>query len=1164
MLKVKYYSYEIASSSLGISLIFLFGTLSLFPKEIMLMGDGQTWFYALSIFTIGIWCGFIFLSLLKSKFTLILMRISDVLICIIAAILVSVYLWFTKDMMESWIVQGAWFLRYNGVLVGIFLGLISFKTIAGISFLIKKLNESESESESAKSLARLRTVVFLITFLSFSFYIIEIIMYRYLTLLYVFITIFIIQLILLPISVLLFGNLKYRELGLINLKDIDIAKNNINVKKRKLIEKLNRRLIHSNTDKSDFWWLFFPLSFAVILSICVIVLYPFNLMVSFSFPWQNSTVSATIPLIQLLGYLQLLIVFFSIIFLTAGSRAKRKYEPFFRGRKLHHLKRSTLGFLDAGKFLGLWLVINLLIYFYDYPLFYPKIVSLYLFFGLIGALIYFIIGRSEKSRQLLYLIAIIVLIINLGLIYQDGMYNYENYYDGEFEITFPFKYLHSWQNLLSVGICVGILISDLLLNFTFRYTDGGDSINRSALIISACFLGGLLSTPAFWLINNPGGDPPLTDQTNEIFFWFCLGLALILLIGYGINHMISDIIFPLVRKTKLSNENINSEEKNKTRNILKAKRNPKALTNNTPNHRQKKVIAISLSIIVVIAALGGVLIYFSFRENYKKPILIYSPGNYYIWLQNASERVGRKTEICLESSPRIDAVELKLAKNEYGAFQLVWHLLGEPIKSLTYNISDFVNKDDNSQIIGANYSNLRLEEYIIENEFPDVLLPFNRIDLTRKQNYIFWFSIKTPYNIKAGTYEGQIEFKFNGDKSEKININLKIWDFAVPKMRHLRTNIGGHHYEDDIVNNYLYHRMNDYGVPIRAASNINQLGSPGGYVCYWNDTSKEWIFNWTWWDNKTQYKLNGGMNAFTVQYPLGIADGRVPYINDDDRMSKMKKWLEGMQSHMIAKGWLNYCYYYFIDEFQMFIPEEYDSRADYFADLKILLKAMKEAAPKIKIMTTTPPTAELEDLRDYIDIYCPVSYDRDKERWDDRIKAGREFWMYACVGPMAPWPNSHLYNRLYECRILLWQCWLYGLHGFLYWSSTAYYHGQYGIGYNGWGDGWFIYYRNGNYYDSLRWENYLMAQQDFEYLWLLKATIDYLKDNPEIISEKDIENYENELENIINTVVGEKWVYCDHPSIVYNAREQIGNMLDNLSEKVNLTNIGEKKWTEYM
>jgi hypothetical protein len=353
--------------------------------------------------------------------------------------------------------------------------------------------------------------------------------------------------------------------------------------------------------------------------------------------------------------------------------------------------------------------------------------------------------------------------------------------------------------------------------------------------------------------------------------------------------------------------------------------------------------------------------------------------------------------------------------------------------------------------------------------------------------------------------------------------------------------------------------LNDYGAYIHDTDNLTLLNTVEKYTCYLNTTTNNWTFNWTWWDNIIQYRLDNGMNAFTVTFPLGIADGRDPYIENTTRMLWLKNWLRDVEGHLENKSWLNYSYLYFIDEFNVFIPSGY-SRTEYFNRCRILLHEIKNASTKIKIMTTTPPSQELELLREYIDIFCPISNDRDIESWDERLAADCEFWTYTCIGPLAPWPNVQLYNRLWETRVLMWQVWLYDIHGFLYWHSQRYYHGDYGFAYNGYGDGWFIYEMEGQLYDSIRWEMFLEGQEDYEYLWLLNATLKYLEENPGLIPQNQIDAYRTELDTIVTSIVGERWVYCDHPSTLYYGRDRIGAILHELSSMIDTTSIGETIW----
>jgi hypothetical protein len=291
-----------------------------------------------------------------------------------------------------------------------------------------------------------------------------------------------------------------------------------------------------------------------------------------------------------------------------------------------------------------------------------------------------------------------------------------------------------------------------------------------------------------------------------------------------------------------------------------------------------------------------------------------------------------------------------------------------------------------------------------------------------------------------------------------------------------------------------------------------------------------------------------------LPYPLGIP--RDSPIEDATWMLCLKNWLSDVANHMETKGWLNYSYFYFIDEFQMFVPEGY-TQAEYFARLRVLLSEMKSATSKVKIMVTAPPFAELEE---YIDIFCPISNDRNKTKWDELLAKDYEFWFYSCVDPMAPWPNAHLYNRLYEIRIEMWQVWLYNIHGFLFWSSMAYYHGHYGLAYNGYGDGWFIYNWNATLYDSIRWENFLEGQEDYEYLWLLNATLQYLENHPGIVSPSTLTGYRSELNTIVASIVGERLVYCDHVASLYAGRYRIGSILNELGGLVNLIELGEAAW----
>ena len=241
-------------------------------------------------------------------------------------------------------------------------------------------------------------------------------------------------------------------------------------------------------------------------------------------------------------------------------------------------------------------------------------------------------------------------------------------------MSFPFLYLHSWINFILVGIPLGIILSDVFLSLMFKHTDGSDSVNRSLVVPYAVFLGFAILMIGNWLLNNPGGEPPHDVHDPVVFTYFCVFLAITLFNGLMF-HYISELIIPFFQKRK---ENTVIKQPSE---IKKEKRNPQRADLERKEPVKKKTIAISLTAAILISVLGGFMIYYSYQENYQRPIVAYYPGDYYIWVQNSSERVAKNTQICVESSPKIEAVELSLAKNEYGAFQLVWRPLRSYINS---------------------------------------------------------------------------------------------------------------------------------------------------------------------------------------------------------------------------------------------------------------------------------------------------------------------------------------------------------------------------------------------------------------------------------------------------------------------------------------------------
>jgi hypothetical protein len=375
--------------------------------------------------------------------------------------------------------------------------------------------------------------------------------------------------------------------------------------------------------------------------------------------------------------------------------------------------------------------------------------------------------------------------------------------------------------------------------------------------------------------------------------------------------------------------------------------------------------------------------------------------------------------------------------------------------------------------------------------------------------------------------------------NETLPIRINIWNFPIPYTRHLRTRYGGCSNTPSEIEDFLYHRVNSDGIGIAAIL---------------NESTDSWEFNWTEWDKNTAYILSQGQNSFGVGTGVGIW----PYLDDLQYKNRMQDYLRQVQVHLNLKNWSQYAYIYFIDEFSLFTPSGY-TRAQWLQNLSVVMSWMQEAAPDIKILAVSPP---YDDVRyymdDYIGIYCPATYDYDRTVWNNELAEGKEMWYYTCVGPLAPYPNNHLYDRLYEGRLLSWQLWYYGIYGNLGWDVHTGIHGGYALGFNGWADGVFIFIENNQRYDSIRWENVLQGIQDYEYCWILNSTLNYV-DHHNLLPQNLILQYRYEFSELVGKITGESWTYTNHVGDLYYGHQRIGEFLNELSKVVDISKIAEQK-----
>ncbi|MEX2758531.1 MAG: glycoside hydrolase domain-containing protein [Candidatus Sigynarchaeota archaeon] len=1130
------YPYEILSIGIGLSAFLFFGIIAFSPFMLMIFGENNDFPLAVIIIILSLVLAMVLVSLYKGEKAAIIARVADIAAAASAILVVVAYMAFSGHTHEPWLTQGGWFLRYNGGVVGCFLGATAVKVVAALSFLIAKVAEA-GDAEGARSRTAASALVVAAAFgmLRAAMFLFRAVNFIGPAVLFLVATVG-------CLAIFAIETKPGRPASNLVLEPGDVvaapassdaAPASPDEIDASFLHRLSRRLEAAGTKTFDFWVYFVPLLVFGGLALASAIVYPADLSFVLEYIWEGNRIHQVLYINEVLPLVTLfLMLLVSPAFVCLGIARGKLHLSAVKGIA-KKLQISTVSFFDGLRYILTTFVMAFFLFTYDYELFYPGVVGTIALFAIAGAAVYWALARVKGARHALAALAVVVLLVNILLVYEDGVRSGYNVYDGTFDVRFPFTYLHGLANIASVGFALGIISCDFLKDAGFDHAGtGGDSTNRAVFIALSFIATGMLVIPLGVALDFPGGSPdwpmgPVDPASIEgsVFYWVSIVFAVVLAV-ISITRAVTGWVVPAVARGNAPPR----------REVPVAKPPRKAL----PKHAH----AVSLLAVVGCSAVAAVAAGIAFQVTQAKPIIAYSLGNYCIWLEGSATRVDKDLVVADDPAMHVSTVNITTARNEYNAFQLVVRSFASPLNSFSWNVTRFDHVSLPSTSIPASACTIRYEQRVLRGEYHDVLVPFTTMDLGPGTNHVLWVSLRTPYNATAGRYLGIIELSFGAGQHERVDVSVEVWNFTVPRTRHLRTQVGGESWSAAVVQNFADHRINDYGVSIPST---------------W--TGSDWTFDWGYWDAQVQSRLDRGANSFSLGGGPGWTydDGRTPFIDNPGLMDQLAKWLAGVQAHLVAKNWTRYCYIYYVDEFQMFIPAKYNyNRTAYFADLKTQLQAMKAAAPLLRIMTTTPPTAELEALSDYIDIYCPIASDYDEQRWNAYIAAGKEFWTYSCVGPWAPWPNSHLYNRLHETRVLIWQVWHYKIDGFLYWSAQAYYHGKYGLGYNGYGDGWFLY-QNGSLYDSMRWENYLDGQEDYEYAWLLNATIARLEADG-ILTSAQAAARRSTLDSLATAVARDRWHYCDTPDPIYQGRAAIGAMLHELSAYTNITAIGEAYW----
>jgi len=173
--------------------------------------------------------------------------------------------------------------------------------------------------------------------------------------------------------------------------------------------------------------------------------------------------------------------------------------------------------------------------------------------------------------------------------------------------------------------------------------------------------------------------------------------------------------------------------------------------------------------------------------------------------------------------------------------------------------------------------------------------------------------------------------------------------------------------------------------------------------------------------------LNHAGGVFVVDAKTGP---KRPLFNPSQReewLGFLPAFYESLQAHLAAKGWTN-----------LFLLHQYDEPRD--ASLyRRLAELAREHLPGVRTSDAINSARQdvFSPLVD-VQVFNLLGLNRSQALVRERVRAGKDSWLYHCTSPYPPHPNRHLDCFLTESRLYPWLCFKLGAHGYLFWGANIY------------------------------------------------------------------------------------------------------------------------------
>ena len=497
--------------------------------------------------------------------------------------------------------------------------------------------------------------------------------------------------------------------------------------------------------------------------------------------------------------------------------------------------------------------------------------------------------------------------------------------------------------------------------------------------------------------------------------------------------------------------------------------------------------------------------------------------------------------------------EISMARREFESLQIVLIPIDSEVRNASWAVSDLRSQggglipasDISIQVMGYMRS---LKPAIVTQVqwWPVPILDFmDNVDVPKSEVQPLWVTIQTREDTPSGLYSGTIEVSADALETKTMRLNVKVWDFAIPKEQHLLTVWGnvedafqkvyGERYNEQMAREmfdfFIDHRLAVNTLYAQQAAGNPQAGAFVGYPTLSDPAELRRL-----WDAGSRWWNLGYIHPVFAERAGKTMDEYVP-----DFLTMLAESLRVADS----AGWprSNMAIYLF------------DETSD-FNQLANVAGKVKKAFPDIPLMTTGYDRSygvKGGPLDEFIDIWCPLT-PRFVEDWES-IKAGRKVgkkaWWYVCCGPKGG-KDLNFFSQFPAIRSRLLMgaaAWKYQPDGFLYYRVSGWrdYEKPIDSGpLTDWkpyflpgpdGDGELICPGPNGPLSTLQFENIRDGIEDYEYWWVLKDRLAQARERG-----VSVEN-EAELLNVPRELLESITLYSEDPKRLRENRQRIAEAI---------------------